>query len=605
MICATLLAILVVTPSGALAHAPQIPGAATAVAACTMCAPIAKAKTSDDDTAPLTGYLDVGGGRIYYEVLGEGRPVVLIHDGMLHSEVWENQFRPFAERYRVIRYDRRGYGRSDAPTQAFSNVADLHALIKHVGAERAVLIGSSSGGGLAIDYTLAHPERVDALVLVGAVVGGLGYSTHFMDRARANRDVTFEATLERWIDDKYSVAPGNTAARARVGALLRANPHNMAIESHHYAQRPDPPALGRLNDIHVPTLLVTAEADIPDVHAHAGAIEAGISGARRVVLPRAGHLVYLEQPDLFNRTVLEFLARLGSDEEKSAQAAVSSKPPVTADETTAPPGVKTGYVKVGDAELYYEELGEGDPVVLIHGGALDCRMWDGTFETLARRFRVIRYDVRGLGRSNSPPGAYYDHGDLYALLKRLGIRKTAVVGLSLGGRIAIDFAIQHPEMVMALVPVAPGLSGYEFNGEDLKGDMASLIEAYQRQDYDRVVELFQRSWTDGPHRSPDQVDPDMREKVRAMAVRGVRGWEIQQHAVPLSPPAIGRLAEIQAPTLVIVGDLDMSDIHAIVELVMKDVPGARKAVIPGAAHMVNMEKPAEFNRVVLEFLTRP
>lgn len=575
---AVLLLALTATTGKALAYDARQPSTTSSTAAVTSVLSVIRPV---DDEKLLKDYLDVGGGRIYYEVMGDGPPIVLIHDGLVHSEVWDSQFGVFAEHYKVIRYDRRGYGRSDPPTQAFSNLDDLHKLIEHVGVERAILVGSSSGGGLAIDYTLAHPERVDALVLVGAVVSGMGYSSHFMDRARANQDATFEATLERWIDDKYSVAPGNKAARARVGELMRANPHNMAIETHHYAQRPDTPALRRLHEIRVPTLLVTAEADIPDVHAHAGAIEAGIPDATRVVLHQAGHLVYLEQPEAFNRVVLDFLSRADLQQ------------------------LKTGFVKVSDAELYYEELGEGDPVVLIHGGALDCRMWDDQFRAFARHHRVIRYDVRGAGKTKSPPHAYSDHGDLYALLKHLGIRKTAVIGLSLGGRIAIDFTLQHPEMVTALVPVAPGLSGYEFKGEDLQEDMAGLAEAYQREDYDQVVEFFQRSWTDGPHRTPSQVDPNIREKIRAMAIKGVPGWAIQQHAMPMQPPAIGRLDQIKVPTLAIVGKLDMSDIHAIVDLLVKEIPGARKTVVPDAAHVINMEQPVEFNRIVLEFLSQP
>ncbi|UCC29774.1 MAG: alpha/beta hydrolase, partial [Phycisphaerales bacterium] len=259
-------------------------------------------------TRATTGYADVDGGKLYYEVAGEGPTVVLIHDGLLHRVAWDEQFQPFARKYRVIRYDRRGFGLSKTPARAYSNVEDLRALLKHADVGAATLVGSSSGGGLAIDFALAYRDMVDGLVLVGAVVRGFGYSEHFIERSRANRGRDLETTIEHWASDPWTIAPGNSAARRRVHELLLANPQNLSVDKHRYMTPPNQPALGRLSEIRVPTLIVGAEADIPDVHAHAGAIQAGIAGARRVVIPGAGHLVYLERPEEFNGVVLDFLS---------------------------------------------------------------------------------------------------------------------------------------------------------------------------------------------------------------------------------------------------------------------------------------------------------
>lgn len=269
----------------------------------------------------------------------------------------------------------------------------------------------------------------------------------------------------------------------------------------------------------------------------------------------------------------------------------------------SPRPVRIGEAPVDGAKLYYEEAGEGLPVVLIHGGLLDRRMWDDQFQAFARRHRVIRYDVRGYGRSGASMVAYTDHDDLRLLLDHLQIDRAVILGLSMGGRIAVDFAAVHPDRVSALVPAAPGLSGYTFPDMADNKDYAAMMEAFEREDFGEATEYFQRMWTDGPKRTPDQVDPVMRGKIRSMALSSL---EVQKKHSGLhfpDPPAAERLSKIRTPTLVVLGDLDMPDITAIADLLVKEIPGARKVVIPGAAHMVNMEKPAEFNRIVLDFLS--
>ena len=261
--------------------------------------------------------------------------------------------------------------------------------------------------------------------------------------------------------------------------------------------------------------------------------------------------------------------------------------------------IQSGIAEVDGARLSYEVAGAGPAVVLLHAGIADSRMWDPQFHTFAQHHRVIRYDARGYGRSEMPPGPFARHEDLYALLRYLGIERAALVGLSMGGATAIDFTLTHPAMVTALVPVASGLGGYQWS-EAIQRYNAEEEAAIERGDMDAVYEVNLRMWVDGPTRTPAQVDPEVRGTVRQMLADASTSTEGRPQR--LDPPAIARLGEIRAPTLVIAGDADVPDILTIADLLVGAIPGARKVAVPGVAHMVNMERPGEFNRLVLDFL---
>ena len=271
--------------------------------------------------------------------------------------------------------------------------------------------------------------------------------------------------------------------------------------------------------------------------------------------------------------------------------------------------LQTGFAEVNGTRLYYEVAGTGHPLTLIHGGLVDRRLWDDQFDVFAQHYRVIRYDMRGFGDSGLiKAGAYSFEKDLHDLLQFLGIKKTYVLGLSMGGAIAIDFTLMYPEMVDALIPVAMGLSGFkpvedEF-AEEERASWTEVGEALKKRDIPRAVELTLRMWTDGPVRTPEQVDPAVREKVRAMTTRNYERPDEQGTVEPesLEPPAISRLSEIHVPTLIIAGDQDVRTILQIADILEKGIAGARKVIIHGPAHHLNMEKPEEFNRAVLDFL---
>ena len=258
-------------------------------------------------------FVEVEAGKLYYEECGTGPDaVILIHDGIVHSAVWDDVWPTFCKRFHTIRYDRRGYGRSPASTRWYTETEDLAALLRDRKVNHAILVGSSHGGELSIDFTLQYSALVRQLVLVGAVISGLPYTDHFLDRGMSNSQ-PFEKNdvpggLANWAKDKYLLASGHDAAKKRLLELLTANPQDM---THSDYARPTQAALHRLKEIRVPTLILVGDADIPDVHAHAGAIEAGVAGSKRVVISDAGHLMYLEKPEEFSRAVIRFIETNG------------------------------------------------------------------------------------------------------------------------------------------------------------------------------------------------------------------------------------------------------------------------------------------------------
>jgi pimeloyl-ACP methyl ester carboxylesterase len=266
-------------------------------------------------------------------------------------------------------------------------------------------------------------------------------------------------------------------------------------------------------------------------------------------------------------------------------------------ETTS---IERGFADVHGARLYYEAAGAGYPLVMLHGHLIDSGQWDDQFEVFARHYRVVRYDARGFGQSSKPPGPFAHYEDLHGMLAFLEIERAYLMGCSGGGATIVDFALAYPEMTGALILVGAGLGGYQF-GEPPPLAI-ELRAAFERGDLERAVELSLQLWTDGENRSPDQVNPAARERIRAMSTRLFARKDADASPTMLEPPAAGRLAEIAAPTLAIVGDHDVSRIREIADVVAAQVTRARKVVIPDAGHHPNMEHPMLFNQVVLDFV---
>ncbi|MGI8854926.1 MAG: alpha/beta fold hydrolase [Thermomicrobiales bacterium] len=268
--------------------------------------------------------------------------------------------------------------------------------------------------------------------------------------------------------------------------------------------------------------------------------------------------------------------------------------------------VTSGYAEANGARLYYETAGAGHPLIMIHAGIANLHYWDDQWEPFARAYRVVRYDIRGYGKSVMSPGPYNVRADLFALMRVLGIDHAYLMGASIGGGIVIDFALEHPEMVDALIPVVSGLSGGPPPSEEELRQWKEIEEAMdaarEEGNLDLIDEITARLWVDGPSRTPEQVDPAVRSRVLAM-LRDNRDAEgAEDTPVRASPPAHGRLGGIHVPTLAIAGDLDIPEIMVNTDLIVAGIPGARKVVMHGVAHAPNMEQPEEFNRIVLDFL---
>ena len=256
------------------------------------------------------------------------------------------------------------------------------------------------------------------------------------------------------------------------------------------------------------------------------------------------------------------------------------------------------------SELYREEAGEGPPVVLVHEGISDSRMWEPQWRTFPRSHRTVRYDMRGHGRSPLSPGTFSNAQDLVELIEQLEAAPTALVGLSLGGRVALEVAVARPELVSALVLIGAGFPGTDWS-EETQAGWAEEEAAVERGDLDAAVEINLRMWVDGPSREPHEVDPAVRELVATMQrrifdVQVPVGDDATEE--PLVPDLEERLGEIGVPTLIAVGELDRPEMHAIADRLEAGIPDTTRTTIAGAAHVPNLERPEEFDRLVLGFL---
>jgi pimeloyl-ACP methyl ester carboxylesterase len=266
--------------------------------------------------------------------------------------------------------------------------------------------------------------------------------------------------------------------------------------------------------------------------------------------------------------------------------------------------VRTDSVEVNDGRLEFDVAGEGPPVVFLHPGLWDRRTWDEQFGVFSRTYRVLRYDARGYGRSSRPePGLPYSHvQDLAAVMDAVGFERAALVSCSMGGGTAIDFALVHPDRVSALVVAAPGVSGTDEGTpeeeawfEERQAPIEALIEA---GDLEAAQDLRLRSmW------AQLGIEDEAGARIRRIALDNLHELTMDESAHRgIDPPAIERLEQIAAPTLVLPSDHDPPWTERTCRILAERIPNARLVQIPEVDHVVNVRKPAEFNRAVLEFL---
>lgn len=262
---------------------------------------------------------------------------------------------------------------------------------------------------------------------------------------------------------------------------------------------------------------------------------------------------------------------------------------------------KNGMVDVAGAELYCEVEGEGRVLVLLHDGLLDRRAWDGLFETFSRLYRTVRYDRRGYGRSSTPHQPFSDVSDLHHLLQHLEIDEASLVGVSNGGKVALEFALEHPEIVGTMVLVGPNLDGYR-PSEEKKRRVASLLSVAQEQGVGAGVD----AWMDDPFYPPEREKMAAREKVRRLLAENLpRLLSVPSHRTGPDSPVIEALPRIVAPALILVGERDDRDNLTIASILEDELPHATKRVIEGSGHLVNLETPEVFERLTRCWIRGP
>jgi pimeloyl-ACP methyl ester carboxylesterase len=267
--------------------------------------------------------------------------------------------------------------------------------------------------------------------------------------------------------------------------------------------------------------------------------------------------------------------------------------------------IQTGYAPINGAKLYYEVAGEGHPLVFVHAGIADNTMWSSQFSEFAKHYRVIRFDMRGYGNSEPAEGEYAHREDLAALLDFLKIERTYLIGCSMGGGACMDFTLTQPDKVAALVMVGSGPTGLTLDVPK-SPKFAEVETAWNAKDWARVSEIETQIWFDGEGRTPDQVDAQLRAQVIAMNSKAIAHElkELGKNKPPMTPPAAERLGEIKIPVLVVYGDRDSAYIQKAAEHMEHYIQGAKKVLMPNTAHLPNMERPAEFNQIVLDFLQK-
>jgi pimeloyl-ACP methyl ester carboxylesterase len=264
----------------------------------------------------------------------------------------------------------------------------------------------------------------------------------------------------------------------------------------------------------------------------------------------------------------------------------------------------SGLAAINNALIYYEIAGEGQPFVMIHAGVADNRQWENEFAYFANRFRVVRYDMRGYGKSEPVDGEFSHLQDLTALLDHLHLDGPLILmGCSMGGGLAMDFALTQPSKVKALIMVGSGPTGLKLD-VPAPDKFEEAEKAYNAGNLDLVAELETQIWFDGMGRTPAQVNQAMRQLAYEMN-RNALSHEAKGLGKRLPDsqiPAVERLNELHIPVLVIVGAHDTPYIQAAASYMREKIPSAQKVFIEDAAHLPNMDHPGQFQRIVTGFL---
>ena len=262
------------------------------------------------------------------------------------------------------------------------------------------------------------------------------------------------------------------------------------------------------------------------------------------------------------------------------------------------------YVDVPGGRLAVHDFGEGPAVVLLHANIVDSWAWEPlTPFLLDAGYRAVAFDRRGIGGSTTEDVEFSHRADTLAVLDALGLERAALVGNSVGGQIALDTAIETPERIAAVVSIGsivpgwwPGMTPAE---EAIENELEAIEEA---GDPDAIADADVRAWVDGPGQPADRVPHDIRELVREMDRAINEPGRVRGRSIRLQPPAAEQLDRLTMPVLAVAGELDFSYLAASAEYLAANAPEARVEIMPGVAHMIGLEAPAELGALITDFL---
>ncbi|MEX0630486.1 MAG: alpha/beta hydrolase [Chloroflexota bacterium] len=266
-----------------------------------------------------------------------------------------------------------------------------------------------------------------------------------------------------------------------------------------------------------------------------------------------------------------------------------------------------GFLEVPGGRLYYEADGDGPPLVLVHAGVANLRQWDPHVPAWSAHYRVVRYDTRGFGQSETEHVEFTNRDDVEAVLDFIGTEKAHLVGHSRSGSIVTDFAVTHPDRVRSLTVVAGGLGGYKADVSDEAAATGEAMEkaseaSYEAKDWRRLADLEADYWVDGPGQPAGRADPAVRASVYEWVYTTYAAEKDEGIPQRLDPPAATRLDQITFPLLVVIGALDEAHTNASMRHLASQVPGSQLEVLEGSGHMLTLEQPKRFTQLVLDFL---
>jgi 3-oxoadipate enol-lactonase len=263
--------------------------------------------------------------------------------------------------------------------------------------------------------------------------------------------------------------------------------------------------------------------------------------------------------------------------------------------------MENGFITIGDSKMYYEKAGQGDVVIFLHADTLDCRQWDNQFAYFSKKYTVIRYDIRGFGKSENPKSEPYSFSeDLHILMDSLFIKKAHLIGLSLGAAVILDFTLTHPDKVRSLVLVDPGISGDGFEKPFIE-----KIQIIQKFAKSGNLTGAKKMWSDLSFFDTSRNNQSVWKRVQTMVSdsSGYR-WFGENQPIDIDPPAVRRLQDIKVSTLILVGEHDINDFQRKSTLLHEKILGSQLVIVPQAGHLSNMDNPGVFNSAVDLFISK-